>query len=309
MNTASRIVDNSLKTLSSATLLSLALLSTTSAFADMTVAQQQQAFEQGWQAMKSNDLDQAFKIWDQLSKNPSNSPELKRAIENNLAVVLMRKKQYDEAQKRLDAALQADKQVARTLDNLNQIYAYQAQQAYKKVFEKTTVKQPQGEWLFIELAQADAVSSVEQPPQKAPEKVTEPAPVVAVAKPELTPEPMSNALFEVNGLVESWRRAWSAQDVNRYLSFYDQNDFQPRGGMSYASWEKSRYRNVKNPKYIKIYLDDLKLTELPDRRVRVDFDQRYESDRFNDTIHKFLIWKNDRGDWKIVQEDVVYANP
>jgi hypothetical protein len=295
MNTASRIACNPLKTITSTAFLSLVLLFTPPAFSAMNGAEQKQAFEKGWQAMKNDKLDEAYNIWDKLSKNPNNSPELKRALENNLAVVLMRQKKYEQAQQRLDAALQADKQVARTLDNLNQIYAYQAQQAYKKVFEKTTVKQPKGELLFIELP-----GDVSVPKETS---------VAVVSETPAEQKPLSNALFEVTGLVEGWRQAWSSQDVDRYLSFYDPNEFQPKNGMSYRSWEKSRYRNVRNPKYIRIYLDDLKLTELDGgEQVRADFEQRYESDRFRDTIHKFLVWQKDGGDWKIIREEVVYAN-
>lgn len=293
MKTASRIVCNPLKKLPSVALLSFALALSPQVSAAMNVAEQKQAFEQGWQAMKKNDLDKAYKIWDQLSKNPTNSAQLKRALENNLAVVLMRQKKYEEAQQRLDAALQADKQVARTLDNLNQIYAYKAQQAYKKVFDKTQVKQPKGEWLFVELE--DQITP--------PEEIT----VAKVVEPVVEEKPLSNALFEVTGLVESWRQAWSSQDVDRYLSFYDQNEFVPKNGMSYRAWEKSRYRNVRNPKYIKLYLDDMQLSELANGEVRADFEQRYESDRFNDSIHKYLVWKKDGGDWKIIREEVVYA--
>lgn len=304
MKTASRIASNSLKNLTSVALLSFALAVVPQASAAMNIAQQKQAFEQGWQAMKKNDLDEAYKIWDQLSKNPTNSPQLKRALENNLAVVLMRQKKFEEARQRLDTALQADKQVARTLDNLNQIYAYKAQQAYKKVFEKTKVKQPKGEWLFVELPDAEEVK---------PETLEETSETVIadVSKPVVEEKPQSNALFEVSGLVESWRQAWSAQDVDRYLSFYDRQDFVPKNGMSYKTWEKSRYRNVGNPKYIKLYLDNIDLSELSDGEVvRVDFEQRYESDRFSDTIHKYLVWKKDGGDWKIIREEVVYAkNP
>lgn len=255
----------------------------------LTPKQQAQAFKDGWVAAQRDDLKKAYKIWNQLSQNPTNAPDLKRALENNLAVVLMRQKKYDQAQKRLDAALQADQQVAKTLDNLNQIYAYQAQKAYNRVFEKSKLKEPKGDWLVIDLNRLAKTATTGQDQKGAPESR------------------FSEAAFEVTGLVEGWRQAWASQDVDRYLSFYDDRQFIPKNGMNYEVWERSRHRSLRNPEFIKVYLDDVQAVEITSELVRVDFRQRYKSDRFQDTIHKVLLWKKDRGDWKIIQEEVVYA--
>lgn len=304
----------------------------------LTVEQQTQAFQKGLQAAQQDKLNQAYEIWHKLSQNPSNPPQLQRALENNLAVILMRQKKYDEAQKRLDAALQADYQVAKTLDNLNQIYAYQAQKAYSRVFEKTKLNEPKGDWLSLNQADLEAMQLAMAPVEPAPAAIATPAPVSKVEPPkaeirppqavETKPEPkpakevvvkpaakpvpakpaLSGSAFEVIGLVESWRQAWSGQDVDRYLSFYDARRFSPKDGMSYTAWEKSRYRSLKNPGYIKLYLDDVRASQVTESRVRVEFTQRYESDRFKDTIRKALVWQKDQNDWKIVQEDVIYAD-
>lgn len=74
---------------------------------------------------------------------------LRKKAMNNLAVLLMRLKKYDEAYKWLSKSLNEETWVALTLANLNQLYAYQAQQAYKEVFEKSVVQTPQGQFMDL----------------------------------------------------------------------------------------------------------------------------------------------------------------
>ncbi|WP_319380086.1 hypothetical protein [Thiomicrorhabdus sp.] len=282
---------------------------------------QQQQFQYGLDAAKRGALDKAYKIWMDLKRNPTNTIELQRALQNNLAVILMKQRKYDEAERVLDQSLQSDKQIATTLDNLNQIYAYQAQKAYKNVFSKSKLVEPKGEWLGYEVAESAApVQIAEAKPvpakkensreekQKPKEELViainshqEPKSEPEISKPKFNLADSINAL-EMTGLVESWRQAWASQDVDRYLSFYDREEFVPKNGMAYSEWERSRQRILKRPKFIRIYLDDIRVEEVSSDERKVTFSQRYQSDRFKDSMHKTLVWKAKQGDWKIVSE-------
>ncbi|WP_321276079.1 tetratricopeptide repeat protein [Thiomicrorhabdus indica] len=101
------------------------------------------------------------KLKQSLQQSPEHEPILRKAAMNNLAVLLVRLKQYDEAREWLLKSLNEEEWVATTLENLNQLYAYEAQQAYKEVFEKSVVQTPRGEFLRIppRASQADQRSS------------------------------------------------------------------------------------------------------------------------------------------------------
>jgi len=180
--------------------------------------------------------------------------------------------------------LQADAQVAVTMDNLNQIYAYDAQKTYQKIFKETPVKRPSAKWLYFDVKQASLPTDN----------------VITDAK-------NADGLRSVKKSIEQWRQAWANQNVKSYLSFYDKKNFIPKDGMSYSTWEKSRYRSLQNPKFIKVFLDDIQITPISSTMIRSRFLQRYHSDRFKDDVYKVLLWKKTDGAWQIVQEVVMYG--
>lgn len=107
-----------------------------------------ESYQLGMQAALAGDTQSAIQIWQTLLEQ---SPTLKhqQILQNNIAVLLMQQKKYAESQTYLLDALNADLQTATLLDNLNQLYAYQAQQAYKEVFVKAKVHLPRGEMLSL----------------------------------------------------------------------------------------------------------------------------------------------------------------
>ncbi|QCU89576.1 hypothetical protein FE785_02455 [Thiomicrorhabdus sediminis] len=240
-------------------------------------------FQLGLQAMERNNRDEALALWSQLAESGELIPELARAVENNIAVVLIQQKRYDEAKKRLDRALESNPQVATTLANLNQIYAYEAQKAYKQVFKDSKVIEPTAQLLYFD------IKSAQLPNQQ------------VVIKAE-----NADGMRVVKKQVELWRQAWASQNVERYLSFYDDKAFIPKNGWSLDYWIKNRHISLKRPDYIKVYVDELTLTPISDDFIRARFYQRYDSDRFKDDVYKVLLWQKHNNQWKIVQEVVMY---
>jgi len=263
--------------------LCLPLTSLANSVDNKKLSAQAETFQKGLDAAHNGQLDSALTTWEDLNKSGDLIPELKRALENNIAVILIKQKKYAEAKKRLDEALQADAQVSTTLANLNQLYAYDAQQAYQRIFKETPVNSPQGKWLYFDIKQAHLPTNN----------------VIIDAE-------NAGAVRVVKNRLEQWRQAWSAQDVAGYLSFYDEKAFIPKDGMSFNTWKKSRYRSLQKPKFIKVFLDKIQITPISSTMVRTRVYQRYHSDRFKDDVYKVLLWQKYDGEWKIVQEVVMY---
>ena len=245
---------------------------------------QAEQFQSGLDAAQKGKLQNALTIWEKLNQSGDLIPELKRALENNIAVVFIKQKRYEEAKKRLDSALRSDAQVATTLENLNQIYAYDAQRAYQRIFKETPVNSPKAEWLYFDVKHA-----------KLPTDNV------------IIDEKNADAVRLIKKSLEQWRQAWSNQKVKDYLSFYDKNHFIPKNGLSYKTWEKGRYRSLQNPKFIKLFFDDIQVTPISSTMIRTRFLQRYHSDRFKDNVYKVLLWQKNDTQWKIVQEVVIYG--
>ena len=245
---------------------------------------QAEKFQTGLDEAQKGKLQNALTIWEVLNQSGNLIPELKRALENNIAVVFIKQKRYEEAKKRLDSALRSDAQVATTLENLNQIYAYDAQKAYQRIFKETPVNSPKAEWLYFDVKHA-----------KLPTDNV------------IIDEKNADAVRLIKKSLEQWRQAWSNQKVKDYLSFYDKNHFIPKNGMSYKTWEKGRYRSLQNPKFIKLFFDDIQVTPISSTMIRTRFLQRYHSDRFKDNVYKVLLWQKNDTQWKIVQEVVIYG--
>jgi tetratricopeptide (TPR) repeat protein len=258
-----------------------------------TLVKQAEQFQQGWDAAQKGDLNKANKIWQALNQETIEVPELSRALQNNLAVLLIKQQAYKQAEELLDSALKADIQVATTLSNLNQLYAYQAQKAYKKVFSQTSVTSPTGELLYFDVKNSAL-----------------PTEYVSIKLPEFSPEeaflyqPETQEILTVKNRLDQWRAAWANQDIQSYLNFYHSKEFVPKDGMRYSVWEESRHRSLKRPKFIKIGFDDVQVVQLDKNLVRTRFLQKYESNSFKDSVYKVVLWQLDGTQWKIVQEVV-----
>ncbi len=101
--------------------------------------------------------------------------------------------------------------------------------------------------------------------------------------------------------LQAWAAAWSGQRVDKYLSFYS-SGFRPPGGMERGAWESQRRTRILRPRTISVSLGTMSSTILEPERVRVDFDQGYQTESYRDEVRKTieLAWEDDR--WRIVGE-------
>lgn len=130
-----------------------------------------------------------------------------------------------------------------------------------------------------------------------------PAAVVAAQKPAAPTKPAaaSNPEAEALRMVKSWAQAWSAKDVEMYLSFYAA-EFKTPGGVPRADWEETRRARVSGPRSIQVSIRGPKVVRRDDQHVTVTFEQRYRSDTFQGRTRKTLELLRVGNDWRIVEE-------
>ena len=112
---------------------------------------------------------------------------------------------------------------------------------------------------------------------------------------------------EIKKFVLEWKNAWESLNLDKYLSFYDE-EFYSRG-MDKKEWAEYKRRVNKNKKYIRIEISDFQIlpygkTEFGDIWVCF-FKQKYESNNFRDTINKILYLVRRKNLWKIIAEQIV----
>ncbi len=101
--------------------------------------------------------------------------------------------------------------------------------------------------------------------------------------------------------LQRWAQAWSAQNVDRYLSFYAAQ-FIPPGGRTRQQWESQRHQRLTAPKKIVVSLDEIKVIPQADEKVRIEAVQSYQSNVMSDKTRKIFDLVREQDSWKIVRE-------
>ena len=121
------------------------------------------------------------------------------------------------------------------------------------------------------------------------------------------PDPKARAAQEaaaeneaVLNAVESWAKAWSAQDVAGYLAHYSA-DFNPSGGQTRKAWMEERQARIAGKGRIRVGIDKPQVST-EGNTATVRFRQSYVSDRLSSTSRKTLELERQRGKWLIKQE-------
>lgn len=172
------------------------------------------------------------------------------------------------------------------------------------------VEEPEAASAEVESAAPAPKPPVESSPRVEPEAV--PAKVERAApkpKPQQPPSPTAERdavptavqqAVEIGGWVRDWAVAWSAQDVDRYFEFYDE-EFQPEAG-SRQAWVEQRRERVAGPVFIDVIVTALKADILDSGRARVTFEQEYTSNTHRDRALKVLDLRRRGNEWKITRE-------
>jgi tetratricopeptide (TPR) repeat protein len=259
-------------------------------------------FLKGLILTEQNKPAEAIKVFTALTED---YPELPEPY-NNLAVLYASEGQYDKARKALEMAIRTHPSYAIAHENLGDVYAKMASEAYDKALQLDRSNAA----AQTKLAMIKDLFSGSVVPGKAAPEPAEPAaaaaptaaapgkPAEVAAKVAAPAKPDADAvLAAVNG----WAKAWSSKDADAYLSYYAPA-FQVPGGEARANWEATRRDRIVKPKQIQVTVGSPKVSFDANGRAVVKFPQGYKSDTLNTSGAKTLtlVKTNDR--WQIVQE-------
>ncbi|MCB1989519.1 MAG: tetratricopeptide repeat protein [Burkholderiaceae bacterium] len=260
-------------------------------------------------------------------------PELPEPY-NNLAVLYANQNQLDKSRAALEMAIRTNPSYATAHENLGDIYAKLASQAYSKALQldgsnANSVRPKLA--LIRNLFTAETRGSARPvaatpPPPPAPAAVvaatrattpvvapassatpapaaTPPAPEAAApaaAPPPAKPAAVDTAVQDVTEAVQRWAAAWAAKDMKAYLASYGK-EFDPPGRQTRAAWEKEREARIVGKSSISVKLSDLDVT-VQGHKATARFHQAYSADTLNVSSRKTLDLVQHQGRWLIVRE-------
>jgi tetratricopeptide (TPR) repeat protein len=264
---------------------------------------------------KPND---AIKVFTELTQE---YPELPEPY-NNLAVLYASQGDYEKARSALEMAIRTHPSYATAHENLGDIYAKMASQAYDKALQldksnataktklnlikdlfpasptpaKPAAARPDATQVAVATPAQKPMAPVAQSPGKAAAPAAKSTPIKPPAKPSSNPDEVLSAL-------NRWAQAWSENDVTGYLAHYA-TDFKTPNGESRSNWEAQRKARIAKPRKIQVDVDSPKVVFSESGRVTVTFRQHYRSDALNVTSTKTLVMVKAGDKWLIQQERV-----
>lgn len=275
----------------------------------------QARFLKGLILTEKGNAKEAIEIFTKLTQDYPDLPE----PFNNPAVIYAGQGQYDKARVALEQSIRTHPSYATAYENLGDVYAKLASQAYGKALQLDSSNAGAQNKLSLvrELVGGPAAPASAKVPAKPPvavvvaQKSAPEKPVAESAKPgadagspKTKPEPAKpvvDASADVLKAVAGWAQAWSRKDTDDYLSYYAK-DFRTPGGEARDKWEKLRRARLTAPKSISVTVASPKVTLKGNREASVSFRQSYRSDLFNGSSHKTLRMVKSNGRWQIREE-------
>jgi uncharacterized protein (TIGR02246 family) len=238
---------------------------------------------------EQNKTEDAIKVFTELTQD---YPELPEPY-NNLAVLYAGQGDYQKARKALEMAIRTHPSYAVAHENLGDIYATLASQAYDKALQLDSSNATARKKLALikELVPAKSAATLAR---AEPDKPAAPLPAKpeaqetpAGAKPGLDqpapekpasekPSGEADATAAVVKLLEGWTHAWSNNDADAYLSFYAP-DFVTPNGEARKDWEAARRQRLAKPRKIKVTASSPQVKFADNSHAVVTFRQSYSS--------------------------------
>lgn len=253
------------------------------------------------------------------SKLTDDYPELPEPY-NNLAVLYASSGQYDKARAALEMAIRTNPTYGTAHENLGDVYAKLASQAYDKALQLDSANS--GAKLKLTMVKniignttggtnprpvsptiapkENDVATTTIKPQLAAAKKAEPE--VPKAEPKLPIKAVVNNTDDQDVLnsVEGWAKAWSNKDTADYLAHYAK-DFQTPKGESRKTWADERRSRIESKGRISVKIETPTVT-FDGQAATIKFRQIYTSDRLTANSRKSLEMIKQDGKWLIKQE-------
>ena len=109
---------------------------------------------------------------------------------------------------------------------------------------------------------------------------------------------------ELIAFVTGWANAWSTKDIDVYLSKYAA-DFKTPNSEALNLWQASRKQKISSQGKILVEIEDIKVTMKNENLARIQFKQKYSSDKLTEDSNKNLLVKKIDGKWFIQEETLV----
>ncbi len=290
-------------------------------------------FLKGLILTEMNKPQEAINVFTKLSED---YPELPEPY-NNLAVLHAQQKQYEKARIALEMAIRTHPSYAIAYENLGDVYAKLATQAYDKALQldnSNTVAQNKLA-LIRDLISTSGNANV-KPPQVAAAPAVKSAPTATVvaatpgaasmsgssmtaATPVANSAPQAAASTpaavatapaktgedssgEVAKALAAWASAWSHKDVKSYFAAYSSN-FAPPKGLTRKAWEKEREERIAGkPGSISVTYDKPEI-RIDGNKATVKIRQHYKAGSLDTSTIKTLIFTRTANRWLIVEEN------
>jgi tetratricopeptide (TPR) repeat protein len=265
----------------------------------------QARFLKGLILTEQNKNDEAIRVFSSLTED---YPELPEPY-NNLAVLYAGQGQYDKAKIALEMAIRTHPSYATAHENLGDIYAKMASQAYDRALQLdkgNTSTQTKLALIKDLFANSSKTSKPGKATHNEPAATAPAAPAAVAAAPaQATPASSSSANSSANSAilqsVNEWAAAWSSKNVKDYLAHYA-SDFKTPDGESRSDWESTRNDRIRKPKFIRVGISSTKVQMIDDSHATVSFRQEYKSSTLKSTGGKTLTMVKSGDKWLIQDE-------
>jgi ketosteroid isomerase-like protein len=220
--------------------------------------------------------------------------------------------QFDKARKSLETAIKTHPSYATAHENLGDIYARMASEAYDKALQlDTSNTRAQGKLSLIKdlFGTGNKTTIAAKEPAKAgtadakkSDSVSKKSASELANSAPTNSTPAKGAEEELSAAVNNWAQAWSAKDLDRYFASYGAS-FQPAKGQSRKAWEEQRKERINKPSKISVSLSKINISVADSNNARVRFKQSYRADGKPIHTTKTLIMKKEGDNWYIQQEN------
>ncbi len=249
-------------------------------------------------------------------------PELPEPY-NNLAVLYAGQGQFDKARAALEMAIRTNPSYSTAHENLGDVYARLASQAYNKALQLDGANAAvppklalirelfspgnKGQRPSVTVAAAASAAAAAAPKPAGSASAAAPAtppiaatpPSAPIAKPAAAGADTA-AEQAAQEAVLAWAKAWSAKDMVSYLAAYSK-EFTPPGKQSRAAWEEDRRKRIVGKASISVKIDNLEVTVNGNKAV-AKYRQQYRAGALSVSSRKTLQLLKTGDRWLIIKE-------